>query len=657
MRRRVLALPLGALLILSISGVAPATGPRAVRGLESNCSAAAKSDHPIVFVHGLNGSTSVFDDIKKALKAKKVTGKDYYSDSDFCDWSWSSSSSLISLAKEFKYNTHALMPGKKFDVVTHSAGGPLTRYVLKYLEGNLVIKHWVSLAGPNHGVSGAHFCQFWGQIACRDLAKTGDFIEAINTGQAAPQPTLYMTWRTPCDETVGEWSVPVDGADNRVTNEPCSGKGGKGGAHNAIASAKDVITSVGNFLAPNSGNYRSRVDRVTMTKGDEQGKSGDDLWGDVVNNGTYVWSLARKNSLSNKHFPYNIPNINHGWVYTTNGQGAIYAHIIDDDDIGDDDLVEDTFYWDPTMATGSHTAKFTGEYGAAMITYTVEKANGARDVPADGRKVMLTAAHSSMVADVSKGGTAAGTPVIQYEPNFTKAQEWTMKAGPAPDTYRFMYGSLCMAESGGKIVTAACGSGRTEWKLHLTGGSDRLYHIVQAATGAVLSVPSGSTANWTQLITYPPGTNWGDQMWTVSTLDDRGKAGTWTVYDQAAAAYSTPVNQVDANYFNTTIRVGNPKIPQKMADWKFSFLLPEGFRAEGTDNGTLMEQKPGERRVDVYGGTLAIPSGGYAEFHLHGTGNNHQAPDLTACVLNTHPADCTAMESSLVSESPPVPEK
>ncbi|MEV7471016.1 endonuclease/exonuclease/phosphatase family protein [Streptomyces kronopolitis] len=133
-----------------------------------------------------------------------------------------------------------------------------------------------------------------------------------------------------------------------------------------------ALTASGTMPARSAKSWRLRIDRITMTKGDEQNDSGDDLYGDVTVNGTYLWSVARGNSLNNKKFPYDLPSVSHQYLMSDEGF-TIHVHIVDNDTIGDDELVDASERWNPVgNSPGTHTVTLTGRYGAADLTYTVE---------------------------------------------------------------------------------------------------------------------------------------------------------------------------------------------------------------------------------------------------------------------------------------------
>lgn len=587
------------------------------------------AQRPIVFVHGMNGYSGIFDDLKKAFRAAG------YTDSDFSNYNHNSDKELVQMARDFRDWVRRTFGSRQIDIVAHSMGSLFTRYAIKGnpdttsshlgnpLGGQVVA--WVSIAGPNHGVKGAGFCPGFVAPACADMGANGSFISNLNKGIEAPPPTRYLTYRTPCDELVGEWSVPLEGGDNRVTTSVCS----RGGAanHDAIARAEDVINGIVEFVRPGRGMWKVRVDAVTMLKGDEQGNTGDDLYGDITVNGTYVWSVSRDNQLVDKKFPYDLPGIDHKWVESKEGRATIYIHVVDADTIGDDELVDDAIYLSPNSESGTHTVTVTGKYGEAVLTYTVS--GGPR--PSLGGTYTLMASHSRKMADVKGGNFSNGNPIVQYAANFSPAQKWKLLAGYAAGIYQLQAGGLCLREVGGAVTLGSCTGGYNYWQLKDAG--DGFTEIQNDYSGTYLDVPHSSTANNVELITWGRTGN-ANQKWLMSRVDQPQRRLLDTDYTLEIDARE---EQTDTNYFKLAFTLHNgTDLP--ISDWVLSFLVLDEIQVEGTDPEALMKQLTGPdrtHRVEVFGrvGQVIEPQGHIA-FALHGSGNHGTVPDITSVLLN-----------------------
>ncbi|MFG2395180.1 sphingomyelin phosphodiesterase [Streptomyces lavendulae] len=135
-----------------------------------------------------------------------------------------------------------------------------------------------------------------------------------------------------------------------------------------------ALAASGRLPEPSPAPWKLSVDRVRMIKGDEQGASGDDLYGTVTVNGRTLWSVAKADSLDNKSFPYDLPGISREGVSSADGRFTIEVRILDNDDVGDDELVHESVLWRATDdRPGTRTVTVTGAYGAAELTFTVGK--------------------------------------------------------------------------------------------------------------------------------------------------------------------------------------------------------------------------------------------------------------------------------------------
>jgi triacylglycerol lipase len=126
----------------------------------------------------------------------------------------------------------------RIDVITHSMGALSSRFWLERLGGTRVVRRWVSLGGPNHGIAGPPLCGF---VSCRELRAGSAFLQRLNRGDPTPGPTVYATWWSPCDTVINpDASVALRGARNVRT--PCL-------SHSALVSDRRVYAQVRAFVA------------------------------------------------------------------------------------------------------------------------------------------------------------------------------------------------------------------------------------------------------------------------------------------------------------------------------------------------------------------------------------------------------------------------
>ncbi len=116
----------------------------------------------------------------------------------------------------------------KVDLVTHSEGGLVSRWYVKFLGGGDKVGRYISLGTPQYGTYVANIMNFVGLgscvgvVACQQMTIGSDFLASLNSGVQAPGPVRWTTIRTWEDELVR----PVDhatltGATNVLVQSSC----------------------------------------------------------------------------------------------------------------------------------------------------------------------------------------------------------------------------------------------------------------------------------------------------------------------------------------------------------------------------------------------------------------------------------------------------
>ena len=197
-----------AALLLAQAPAASATGPRPRPAVRADAGARI----PVVFVHGRNAGPGVWGTMEADFEA------DGYSSGQLFAWDYDSSQSTNEvLAGQFAAYVSQVLArtgASQVDIVAHSQGSLPTRWYLKFGGGTAVVRHWVSLGGPNHGTDLAWACALWDQ-GCRDMTP-GSWVEShLAQGDEIPGPTRYATFWSHCDEFIlPNSSVPLNGAAN-----------------------------------------------------------------------------------------------------------------------------------------------------------------------------------------------------------------------------------------------------------------------------------------------------------------------------------------------------------------------------------------------------------------------------------------------------------
>ena len=192
---------------------------------------------PIIFVHGLGGSASNWDQMVARFRA------DGWTERELVRSPYSSLQSNASIAEDIRARVDSVLAAtgsSKVDIVTHSMGGVSSRYYIKNLGGASKVDAWVSLAGPNHGTTTASNCTVQ---PCIEIRPGSAFLTALNAGDETPGTVRYGTWRSPCDATIDpDDSVMLAGAAlNTLTG--CM-------AHAELLINAAVYSQVRTFIAP-----------------------------------------------------------------------------------------------------------------------------------------------------------------------------------------------------------------------------------------------------------------------------------------------------------------------------------------------------------------------------------------------------------------------
>ncbi|MET9800270.1 triacylglycerol lipase [Streptomyces sp. NPDC006368] len=225
MRKPVIA-ALVAAVVLALQALSPAGA--------AGTSTYRSTSHPVLFVHGYNGSAQNWDTMVSRFK------NDGWPVSHLDQWQYDSRQSNATTARQLAAEVGRLLVStgaSKVDVVTHSMGGLSSRHYAKNLGGGAEIDAWVSLGGPNHGTDTANGCL---DASCYEMRIGSDFLTALNSGDETPGSPRYATWWSPCDAVINpDSSVSLAGADNRQTT--CLG-------HNGLLTDATVYTQVRDLI-------------------------------------------------------------------------------------------------------------------------------------------------------------------------------------------------------------------------------------------------------------------------------------------------------------------------------------------------------------------------------------------------------------------------
>ncbi|MFD2763141.1 lipase family alpha/beta hydrolase [Micromonospora eburnea] len=187
--------------------------------------AAAASANPVIVVGGLIGISIAYEPIAARLRADGYRVWIYQLPGLGVGDIRDSARALSSYVDQVRAATGAT----KVDLVTHSEGGLVSRWYVKFLGGADRVAHYVSLGTPQQGTYVANIMNFVGLgscagvVACQQMSIGSDFLAALNDGDETPGAVRWTTVRTWQDELVRpvDNAVLADGATNVLVQGWC----------------------------------------------------------------------------------------------------------------------------------------------------------------------------------------------------------------------------------------------------------------------------------------------------------------------------------------------------------------------------------------------------------------------------------------------------
>ncbi|MFR9777850.1 lipase family alpha/beta hydrolase [Micromonospora sp. MS34] len=186
---------------------------------------AAADANPVVVVGGLIGISIAYEPIAARLRADGYRVSIYQLPGlgfgDIRD----SARSLSSYVDQVRAATGAA----KVDLVTHSEGGLVSRWYVKFLGGAAKVDHYISLGSPQYGTYVANIVNFLGLgscagiVACQQMSIGSSLLADLNGGDDTPGAVRWTTVRTWQDELVrpvGNAAL-ADGASNVLVQAWC----------------------------------------------------------------------------------------------------------------------------------------------------------------------------------------------------------------------------------------------------------------------------------------------------------------------------------------------------------------------------------------------------------------------------------------------------
>ncbi|MFG1674966.1 lipase family alpha/beta hydrolase [Micromonospora sp. NPDC049282] len=187
--------------------------------------AAAAAADPVVVVGGLIGISIAYEPIAARLRADGYRVSIYQLPNLGLGDIRESARALSSYLDQVRAATGA----SRVDLVTHSEGGLVSRWYVKFLGGADKVDQYVSLGSPQYGTYVANIVNFVGLgscagiVACQQMTIGSSFLADLNAGDDTPGPVRWTTLRTWQDELVRpvDNAVLADGATNVLVQAWC----------------------------------------------------------------------------------------------------------------------------------------------------------------------------------------------------------------------------------------------------------------------------------------------------------------------------------------------------------------------------------------------------------------------------------------------------
>ena len=157
---------------------------------------------PVLFVHGLNASSSTWTTMVSRFK------NDGWTSAELANWSYDYTRSNATTANLIAKKVDSILKATgaaKVDIITHSMGAMSARYYIRNLGGDGKVDALVTLGGTNHGTTTASLCSFF-WISCVEMIPGSTFLNSLNADDETWGTPRYATWETPCDEVINPLS-------------------------------------------------------------------------------------------------------------------------------------------------------------------------------------------------------------------------------------------------------------------------------------------------------------------------------------------------------------------------------------------------------------------------------------------------------------------
>ena len=173
---------------------------------------------PVLFVHGINGSSANWETmVERLVEDGWPLDELYLFDAEDPAWGCNvdNAAAIEILVQEIIDETGS----ERVDIVAHSMGTISSRHFIMGLGGLEQVNTYVTLGGMHHGLSApCDAPDILREAVCvwMELCESGEFMEQLNVAPATPGPMHWISMYGTADETVPNESSHLDGAENIV---------------------------------------------------------------------------------------------------------------------------------------------------------------------------------------------------------------------------------------------------------------------------------------------------------------------------------------------------------------------------------------------------------------------------------------------------------
>jgi triacylglycerol lipase len=210
---------------ITTATTASTAGSGASRTAATSAAVATATANPVIVVGGLIGVSVAYEPIAARLRADGFRVSIYQLPGlGFGDIT-ESARAFAGYVDQVRAATGAA----RVDLVTHSEGGLVARWYVKFLGGVDKVARYISLGSPQQGTYVANILRFIGLgscagiVACQQMSVGSAFLANLNGGDDTPGAVRWTTVRTNQDELV----LPIgnaalaDGATNVLVQAWC----------------------------------------------------------------------------------------------------------------------------------------------------------------------------------------------------------------------------------------------------------------------------------------------------------------------------------------------------------------------------------------------------------------------------------------------------